>query len=119
MEHLELRDQPIYQDDWIGLRKLDEQGSLHFLVAEGEHVHGGAGLTYRCKSPRTLSKSSWPPGLDNERNKDPIGFTVLIIDWSKREAFCDWLTLTMKQFAVILIFTYCFAAVYGVLPGTI
>ncbi|PJF16623.1 hypothetical protein PSACC_03610 [Paramicrosporidium saccamoebae] len=45
-EHFELREQPIYTDDWIGLRKLDEQGSLHFLVIEGEHVHLGPFLTF-------------------------------------------------------------------------
>ncbi|KIW58556.1 hypothetical protein PV05_03064 [Exophiala xenobiotica] len=34
-----LRDRPIYQEDWIGLKKLDEKGGLDFLGVHGEHMH--------------------------------------------------------------------------------
>lgn len=33
-----LRDRPIYTEDWIGLRKLDEKGGLEFLKLPGEHM---------------------------------------------------------------------------------
>jgi palmitoyl-protein thioesterase len=33
-----LRDRRIYEEDWLGLRWLDEQGRLDFLVAEGGHM---------------------------------------------------------------------------------
>lgn len=35
---VELRGQSIYKEDWIGLKKLDEEGRLHFLPIESEHV---------------------------------------------------------------------------------
>ena len=35
---LPLRESRIYQEDWIGLRTLDEAGRLHFLVTEGDHM---------------------------------------------------------------------------------
>ncbi|KAK4948564.1 hypothetical protein LTR10_012568 [Elasticomyces elasticus] len=34
-----LKDRPIYKEDWIGLRKLDEKGGLDFLSLAGEHMH--------------------------------------------------------------------------------
>ena len=33
-----LRDQLMYIEDWIGLRGLDEQGKLEFLETPGDHV---------------------------------------------------------------------------------
>ncbi|EXJ90710.1 palmitoyl-protein thioesterase [Capronia coronata CBS 617.96] len=33
-----LRDRPIYKEDWIGLKKLDEKGALDFLTLAGEHM---------------------------------------------------------------------------------
>ena len=33
-----LRDRPIYKEDWIGLKKLDEKGGLVFDEVEGEHM---------------------------------------------------------------------------------
>lgn len=36
MEHL--REQPIYREDWIGLRRLDERGRLFFEEIPGEHL---------------------------------------------------------------------------------
>jgi len=34
-----LKDLPIYQEDWIGLKKLDEKGGLRFVSLPGEHMH--------------------------------------------------------------------------------
>jgi len=33
-----LKDRPIYKEDWIGLKKLDEKGGLVFETVEGEHM---------------------------------------------------------------------------------
>lgn len=35
---IELRDREIYKEDWIGLKKLDSKGGLHFKTTEGEHM---------------------------------------------------------------------------------
>lgn len=34
-----LRDRPIYKEDWLGLKKLDEKGGLVFEEVDGEHMH--------------------------------------------------------------------------------
>jgi len=33
-----MREQPLYRDDWIGLRELDERNRVVFDVCEGEHM---------------------------------------------------------------------------------
>ncbi|RVX70982.1 hypothetical protein B0A52_06140 [Exophiala mesophila] len=33
-----LRERPIYKEDWIGLKKLDEKGALEFVTVQGEHM---------------------------------------------------------------------------------
>ncbi|KIX04070.1 uncharacterized protein Z518_07623 [Rhinocladiella mackenziei CBS 650.93] len=33
-----LRERPIYTEDWIGLKKLDEKGGLAFVTLPGEHM---------------------------------------------------------------------------------
>ena len=33
-----LRESPLYLQDWIGLKALDERGALHFLEVEGDHL---------------------------------------------------------------------------------
>jgi palmitoyl-protein thioesterase len=33
-----MRDQPIYTEDWIGLKQLDEKGGLILDSAPGEHM---------------------------------------------------------------------------------
>jgi palmitoyl-protein thioesterase len=33
-----MRDQPMYKEDWIGLRTLDREGRIDLLVTEGGHV---------------------------------------------------------------------------------
>ncbi|KAI8833895.1 Alpha/Beta hydrolase protein [Chytridium lagenaria] len=38
MVMIPMREQPIYKEDWIGIRELDEQGKLIFLEAEGRHM---------------------------------------------------------------------------------
>jgi len=35
---IDMRDQPLYQEDWIGLRTLDEEGKVFSIVCEGEHM---------------------------------------------------------------------------------
>jgi palmitoyl-protein thioesterase len=37
----ELRKRDIYKEDWIGLKKLDEKGGLHFKTTEGGHMQLG------------------------------------------------------------------------------
>ena len=36
-----MRSQPIYLEDWIGLRELDERGAIIFEECEGEHMRLG------------------------------------------------------------------------------
>lgn len=36
-----MRLQPLYQEDWIGLRKLDERGGVVFDACVGEHMQMG------------------------------------------------------------------------------
>jgi len=38
-EILPMRRQPIYLEDWIGLRELDERNGIIFKVCKGEHMH--------------------------------------------------------------------------------
>ncbi|KAF8332056.1 alpha/beta-hydrolase [Cantharellus anzutake] len=38
-EVLPMREQPLYKEDWIGLRKLDETGRVTMITCEGEHMH--------------------------------------------------------------------------------
>jgi palmitoyl-protein thioesterase len=33
-----LRERPIYTEDWIGLKRLDQKGGLRFEVSEGRHM---------------------------------------------------------------------------------
>jgi palmitoyl-protein thioesterase len=42
-----MRLQPLYVEDWIGLRKLDETGRVHMELCEGEHMH----LKTECWKP--------------------------------------------------------------------
>ncbi|KAK2616911.1 hypothetical protein QQS21_000289 [Conoideocrella luteorostrata] len=36
--HTPLKEQPIYKEDWLGLKKLDEKGALKFKTIEGDHM---------------------------------------------------------------------------------
>lgn len=40
-EVTDLRDRDIYKEDWIGLKKLDAKGGLHFKTTEGGHMDLG------------------------------------------------------------------------------
>jgi palmitoyl-protein thioesterase len=46
-----LEEQPIYREDWIGLKQLDEEGKLLFLEVPGKHVRPfiELSLNLRCK----------------------------------------------------------------------
>jgi palmitoyl-protein thioesterase len=33
-----LHDSPIYKEDWIGLKQLDEKGRLVFIEVDGGHI---------------------------------------------------------------------------------
>jgi palmitoyl-protein thioesterase len=33
-----LQERRIYKEDWLGLKKLDDQGKLHFKSAPGQHM---------------------------------------------------------------------------------
>ncbi|MCJ1402898.1 hypothetical protein MMC11_006119 [Xylographa trunciseda] len=37
-EETKLKDRPIYQEDWLGLKTLDEQNKLEFKLTEGGHM---------------------------------------------------------------------------------
>ncbi|KAH8993417.1 Alpha/Beta hydrolase protein [Lactarius akahatsu] len=42
-----MREQPLYTEDWIGLRALDERGRVVFASCDSEHMH----LTAECWQP--------------------------------------------------------------------
>lgn len=41
-EILDMKDLPIYKEDWIGLKKLDRLGKLDFIHTEGDHMQFSA-----------------------------------------------------------------------------
>lgn len=42
-----MRKQPLYVEDWIGLRTLDESGRVALVSCHGEHMH----LSTECWKP--------------------------------------------------------------------
>lgn len=38
---LKLKDSPLYKEDWLGLKQLDEQNKLKLLGTEGDHLRLG------------------------------------------------------------------------------
>jgi len=42
-----MREQPLYKEDWIGLRTLDEHGRVVLASCDGEHMH----LSTECWKP--------------------------------------------------------------------
>ncbi|KAK5096183.1 hypothetical protein LTS08_007789 [Lithohypha guttulata] len=62
-----LQDRPIYKEDWIGLRQLDEKGSLKFLEVDGEHMQ------LNNTDLKKLFKSYFGP---ERSNKSPVEPTV-------------------------------------------
>lgn len=55
---MNLRDQKLYTEDWLGLRSLDERGALVFQTIDSAHVKATVGTTWiitlRCKFPRNV-----------------------------------------------------------------
>jgi palmitoyl-protein thioesterase len=66
-EVTQLRDRKIYKEDWIGLRKLDEKGGLHFETTEGGHMTlGDEVLTTVFTKWFSKSSGSWN-GVSDEK----------------------------------------------------
>ncbi|KIW77334.1 hypothetical protein Z517_09780 [Fonsecaea pedrosoi CBS 271.37] len=66
-----LRDRPIYEEDWIGLKKLDAKGGLKFVGLPGEHME------LRAKDLRSLFEVFFGPAgkefdehLDSEKEQE-------------------------------------------------
>ncbi|KAL6708018.1 hypothetical protein ACN47E_003452 [Coniothyrium glycines] len=56
----QLRDRQIYKEDWIGLRKLDAKGGLHFKTTPGGHMQlGDEVLTDVFRTWFAPPKSRW------------------------------------------------------------
>lgn len=45
-----MRDQPLYKEDWIGLKTLDERGAVVRMTCDGPHMH----ITEECWKPLVL-----------------------------------------------------------------
>ncbi|KAJ5692712.1 hypothetical protein N7462_002135 [Penicillium macrosclerotiorum] len=62
-----LQERQIYKEDWLGLKKLDDQGKLHFKSAPGQHMHLSEQLLKKAFkeyfSPIEESQSPAFPGL--------------------------------------------------------
>jgi palmitoyl-protein thioesterase len=46
-ELISMKQQPLYLEDWIGLRALDEAGRVKLLLCEGEHMQ----ISAKCFLP--------------------------------------------------------------------
>jgi palmitoyl-protein thioesterase len=60
-----MRLQPLYTEDWIGLRKLDKSGRLVLESCEGEHMH----LRTECWKPIV---KRFCGGIDDDGTKDAL-----------------------------------------------
>ncbi|KNG46854.1 ribosomal L1 domain-containing 1 [Stemphylium lycopersici] len=59
-EVTDLRDRDIYKEDWIGLKKLDEKGGLHFKTTKGGHMDlGDKVLKDVFKTYFSVEKTAW------------------------------------------------------------
>lgn len=58
-----LKDQPLYQQDWIGLRQLDEAGKLLLEEAPGEHMQ----FTLKWFAEEVMHKYLAPPVTPSQR----------------------------------------------------
>jgi palmitoyl-protein thioesterase len=64
-EVTDLRDRDIYKEDWIGLKKLDEKGGLHFKTTKGGHMDlGDKVLTDVFKTYFAPGKTMWSGIVD-------------------------------------------------------
>lgn len=52
-----MRQQPLYKEDWIGLRKLDERGAVVFGTCHGQHMQ----IKRECWEPLVRK---WVGGLE-------------------------------------------------------
>ena len=67
-EVTDLKDRDIYKEDWIGLRKLDEKGGLHFETTEGGHMQlSDEVLTHVFKTYFSPEKASWNGAGEEEQ----------------------------------------------------
>ncbi|KAG0153565.1 hypothetical protein PDIDSM_2219 [Penicillium digitatum] len=66
-----LRERPIYKEDWLGLKQLDEQGKLDFKTAPGQHMQLSEEILRKAFGQyfAPLEKESRPPapGLVEQR----------------------------------------------------
>ena len=64
-----LRDRPIYKEDWLGLKTLDEKGSLVFETLKGDHMQiskeqlRSVMKTYFGPAAGEGQKGDWPSPL--------------------------------------------------------
>jgi len=74
---IHMRKQPLYKEDWIGLRKLDEAGKVFLVVCQGTHMQ----LTDECWRPIV---QRWVGSVDME-NSTPVTEmeipSLLLQDW--------------------------------------
>ena len=64
-----LRERDVYKEDWIGLRKLDEKGGLHFETTQGGHMAlSDEVLTDVFEKYFSTKSGSWD-GVDEERQE--------------------------------------------------
>ncbi|KAG8801052.1 hypothetical protein FRC17_006739 [Serendipita sp. 399] len=75
-----MRQQPLYKEDWIGLRTLDEQGKVHQVVCNGEHMR----LEEACWLP-IVERWTGDIEMDDPDTKDsqksPAISPLLLQDW--------------------------------------
>lgn len=57
-------DQPLYREDWIGLRTLDERGAVVRLTCVGEHMH----ISDECWRPLVEKYVGGVPGSSESRS---------------------------------------------------
>ncbi|KAL1960643.1 hypothetical protein VTO42DRAFT_7222 [Malbranchea cinnamomea] len=68
-----LRQREIYQDDWLGLRTLDEQGRLDFVTIPGEHMQLSERLLIQ-----TFEKYFGPVEVDVDVGRVPIDLGLVV-----------------------------------------
>jgi len=69
-----LRERQIYKEDWIGLKKLDQKGGLHFETTEGGHMQlGDKVLTEVFETYYSTKSGSWDmSGLGLEHQQEVL-----------------------------------------------
>jgi palmitoyl-protein thioesterase len=61
-----LRERQIYKEDWIGLKKLDKKGGLHFETTKGGHMDLGEKILTKVFKDWFSSKSGSWDGVEEE-----------------------------------------------------